>query len=319
MLLKPFLEDKNTFGMHLDPREIFQLLGVQCLESFLIRGRGALQIGYRTLDLKASFFQLFGQPLLPLQMVLDQDVLTEMNLRRYLPLRTKIHSIQAEFTVNPTADDISFFRFQGHFTVALNGTAQTGIGKVNAALTAEILIREYGVDAIIFTGVAGGINPELNIGDIVIAERVVHHDYGQITPATFIPWDTVGFLADSFLVAITAQAAENVTFDSIPQKIRKKVTYFPRVIIGRVTTGDQFIASEEKREWIEKTFRADCVEMEGASVAQVCMVNEVPFVIIRCLSDLANEKADIDFEAFVNYAAKNSNVIVKEIINLLEK
>ncbi len=196
---------------------------------------------------------------------------------------------------------------------------KAGIGKVNAALTAEILIREYGVDAIIFTGVAGGINPQLNIGDIVIAERVLHHDYGQITPATFMPWDTVGFVADSFLVAITAQAADNVLFDSIPQKIRKKDTNFPRITIGRVTTGDQFIASEEKREWIEKTFRADCVEMEGAAVAQVCVINNVPFVIIRSLSDLANEKAEIDFEAFVRYAAKNSSLIVREITRLLSQ
>jgi len=196
---------------------------------------------------------------------------------------------------------------------------RAGIGKVNAALTAEILIMEYGVDVLVFTGVAGGINPELQIGDIVIAERVMHHDFGQITPDAFVPWDTTGFLADSFLVAITEQAAENVMFDSVPQKIRKKATYFPRVIIGRVTTGDQFIASEEKRAWIEKMFRADCVEMEGAAVAQVCVINNVPFVIIRSLSDLANENADIDFETFVLYAAKNSSLIVREIMKLLKE
>lgn len=196
---------------------------------------------------------------------------------------------------------------------------KAGIGKVNAALTAEILIRNYGVDAIIFTGVAGGINPELNIGDIVIAERVLHHDFGQVMPDVFIPWDTVGFIADSFLVTITAQAAEKATFDTIPHKIGKKTSYVPQVVIGRVTTGDQFIASEEKREWIEKKFRADCVEMEGAAVAQVCVINDIPFVIIRSLSDLANEEADVDFEAFVHYAAKNSSLIVTEITKLLSR
>ncbi len=196
---------------------------------------------------------------------------------------------------------------------------KAGIGKVNAALTAEILIMNYNVDALVFTGVAGGINPQLGIGDIVISRRVIYHDFGQIVPDTFFPWDTVGFFADSFLVAIAKEAAANATFDPIPKKICKETGHVPRVIVGRVVTGDQFISSEEKRRWIEETFDADCVEMEGAAVAQVCVINKVPFVIIRSLSDLANEKADVDFEAFVLYAAKNSSMIVKEILNLLKK
>lgn len=122
---------------------------------------------------------------------------------------------------------------------------KAGIGKVNAAMTAEILILKYSVDC-------------------------------------------------------------------------KETGHFPEVIVGRIVTGDQFISSEEKRKWIEQTFHADCVEMEGAAVAQVCVINQVPFVIIRCLSDIANETADIDFEEFVVYAAKNSSLIVNEMIKLLE-
>lgn len=196
---------------------------------------------------------------------------------------------------------------------------KAGVGKVNATLTAEILIMKYNVDAVIFTGVAGGINPLLDIGDIVISEKVFHHDFGEITPDVFLPWDTLGFPADSFLIDIAVKAADKVKFDPIPKKICKETDHLPQVIIGRIVTGDQFISSEEKRQWIEKTFHADCVEMEGVAVAQVCIINKIPFVIIRCLSDLANEKADIDFESFVNYAAKNSSMIVKEIIRLLKK
>jgi adenosylhomocysteine nucleosidase len=196
---------------------------------------------------------------------------------------------------------------------------KAGIGKVNAALTAEILIMEYNVDAVIFTGVAGGINPKLHIGDIVISERVLHHDYGQIIPDKFIPWDTLGFLADSYLVAVAQNAASNVKFDQVPPEISKKKDHLPEIVIGRVATGDQFIASEKKRKWLEETLHADCVEMEGAAVAQVCVINDIPFVIVRCLSDLANEKADIDFETFVNYAAKNSSLIVKKIFKLFGK
>lgn len=196
---------------------------------------------------------------------------------------------------------------------------KAGIGKVNATLTAEILIMKYGVDAVVFTGVAGGINPQLDIGDIVISKRVIHHDYGQVVPNAFLPWDTVGYGADSSLVDIAERAARRAKFEPIPKKLCKETGRLPRIVTGRVVTGDQFIASEEKRRWIEETFHADCVEMEGAAVAQVCAINDIPFVIIRCLSDLANEQADVEFEAFVIYAAKNSNLIVKEILNLLRK
>lgn len=197
--------------------------------------------------------------------------------------------------------------------------AKAGIGKVNAALTVEILIMKYNVDAVIFTGVAGGINPELAIGDIVISQSVVHHDYAHLGPEKLTPYDTLGYEADSFLLAIALRAAEDAEFDEVPEGICKETGHMPQVVKGKIVTGDQFIASEEKRQWLEQTFNADCVEMEGAAVAQVCAINEIPFVIIRCLSDLANERADIDFEAFVQYAAKNSSLIVQGIIDMVAK
>jgi adenosylhomocysteine nucleosidase len=196
-------------------------------------------------------------------------------------------------------------------------TVRAGIGKVNAAMTCEILIQEFGVDAVLFTGVAGGIDPGLHIGDIVISERVVHHDLGDITPDTFIVWDTIGYQADSMLLDLTMQAVMNVHFKAIPAEMRDGKNLLPRVKIGVVATGDQFIASEEKRQWIEHTLHAACVEMEGAAVAQVCTVHDIPFIVIRSLSDLANEDADVDFESFVDYAAANSNAIVKALFLLL--
>jgi len=192
-----------------------------------------------------------------------------------------------------------------------------GVGEINAALTAEILVSHYHVDAVIFSGVAGGINPELRIGDIVISKKVLHHDYGLIAPDNFSPFDTIGFAADSFLVETSVEAAKRVEFAVIPSTISSSQPHTPICVIGRVATGDQFIASEEKRKWLEKTFAADCVEMEGVAVAQVCAINKVPFVIIRCLSDQANEKADVDFEAFLPYAVKNSSLLVGEIVRSL--
>ncbi|TET63484.1 MAG: 5'-methylthioadenosine/adenosylhomocysteine nucleosidase [Candidatus Stahlbacteria bacterium] len=196
---------------------------------------------------------------------------------------------------------------------------KAGIGKVNAAMTAEILILNYNVECVICNGVAGGIDPNLDIGDIIISKKIIHHDFGQLMTDTFIPFDTLGFLADKYLIDIAVKAAANAKFDPVPQEICKKTGHFPDVIVGRIVTGDQFISSEKKRKWIERTFHADCVEMEGAAVAQVCVINQVPFVIIRCLSDIANETADIDFEEFVVYAAKNSSLIVNEMIKLLKK
>jgi adenosylhomocysteine nucleosidase len=196
---------------------------------------------------------------------------------------------------------------------------KAGIGKTNAAITAEILIMEYSVDAIIYSGVAGGINPKLGIGDVVISKRIIHHDFGQITPDMFLPFDTLGFFADSFLIKIALDAANNVEFDSVHSKITKEKARYPKIVLGVIATGDQFIASEEKRQWLEKVLHTDCVEMEGAAVAHVCAINEIPFVIIRCLSDLANEEADIDFEAFLPYAAKNSSLIVRKMIRLFKE
>jgi len=195
---------------------------------------------------------------------------------------------------------------------------QAGVGKVNAAITAEILVSHYGVDAVIFSGVAGGINSGLGIGDIVISEQVLHHDYGAITPTAFLPWDTTGYAADTLLVRIAQDQAKVLHFEALPENICKETKHFPRIMTGRVVTGDQFIASEEKRQWLEKIFRADCVEMEGAAVAQVCSIHRVPFVVIRCLSDLANEHADIDFEMFVSFAAKNSCRLVIGMMHMLK-
>ncbi len=196
---------------------------------------------------------------------------------------------------------------------------KAGIGKVNAAITTEILLLKYNANAIIFTGVAGGINPEIKIGDVVISTKIIYHDYGRIAPNGFFPLDTTGFLADSFLIEIAKKSSRSIKFASIPEKLCKETNRYPRIILGKIATGDQFIADENKRSWIEKTFAVECVEMEGAAVAQVCAINKIPFVIIRSISDLANENADIDFEEFVKYSARNSSLIVQEMFKLFSK
>ena len=126
------------------------------------------------------------------------------------------------------------------------------------ALTAEILILKYNVDALIYAGVAGGVNPSLEIGDVVIGERTLYHDFGKITPGQFILFDTLGFKADSFLISTACAAVSYVRFDPVPEPIAKTKNRFPQIKIGRIATGDQFIASEEKRQWLEKILGVDC-------------------------------------------------------------
>ena len=179
-----------------------------------------------------------------------------------------------------------------------------GIGKVNAAVCTQILVSEYNVDKIINVGVAGGIGKEIYPGDVVVANNLVQHDmdttvfgdaHGQVPRM-----DTFDFKCDEELVKIAKDACDKVgDFKSF---------------IGRIVSGDQFVASLEKIQWLEKEFSALSCEMEGASIAHVCYLNKIPFVVIRSISDNANNGAHMDFEKFTPLAVKNSTAILKEMI-----
>ena len=183
-------------------------------------------------------------------------------------------------------------------------TVVCGIGKVNAAICTQILASTYNVDKVINVGVAGGVNKEIYPGDIVIGNSLVEHDMdcsvfgdalGQVPRM-----DTFDFKADEELIELATKACESLN------DIKSYV--------GRIVSGDQFIASVEKVQFLEKEFNALSCEMEGASIAHVCYSNNIPFVIIRSISDNANNGAHIDFEKFTPVAVKNSTSIIKEMI-----
>lgn len=185
---------------------------------------------------------------------------------------------------------------------------ECGIGKVNAAICATIMKEHFDVDKIIFTGVAGGVNPSINIGDIVVGEDLVQHDVnatafgyrlGQIPRM-----DDYKFNGDEKLVSLAYETA-------IDQFGKDKVWK------GRIVSGDQFIASDDKIKWLKETFDAFCTEMEGAAVAHVCHALDVPFVVIRAISDKADSEANVDYGEFVKVAAKNSKTIVEGILRKL--
>ncbi|GHV39018.1 5'-methylthioadenosine/S-adenosylhomocysteine nucleosidase [Clostridia bacterium] len=186
--------------------------------------------------------------------------------------------------------------------------ARSGIGKVNAAICAQVLIDKYGADMIINVGVAGGLSPNVHIGDIVISSDVVQHDFDTTVfgdePGMIPRMNRKYFAADETLINKASAAAREVCLDK-------------RVVIGRIASGDQFISSSEQKERIVSTFSAVCAEMEGAAIGHVCTLNRIPFVIIRSISDAADEKADTTFEEFAAEAAKTAAALVESLIKSL--
>ena len=192
------------------------------------------------------------------------------------------------------------------------------------------LIAQFGVDRIIFTGIAGGISKDLYVGDVVISDKMIQHDYGLISKDGFQPrqiavGDSSGteapveyFQPDTQLIRVAMSAAEQLDFPAPDTAMSARVGEGVKVYKGCIVTGDQFIASEEKRQWLEETFGAYATEMEGGAVGQVCASNGVPFVVVRTLSDLANEDASVDIEIFFAYASRNSAMLVLEMLKLIE-
>lgn len=183
--------------------------------------------------------------------------------------------------------------------------AECGIGKVNAAaLTQALLIR--GATRVVFTGVAGAVHPDLKVGDIVIASDAVQHDV-DVTGLGYEPGEVPGsglsWGADPHLVATAEEAASGV----LGVQVR----------VGRVASGDTFLASAAAAARLRSEFGAVCAEMEGGAVAQVCARWGVPFVIIRSISDSADHGANVDFRKFTRVAAANADLVVRRLLRQL--
>ena len=184
-------------------------------------------------------------------------------------------------------------------------------GKVASAITTTQLINDFNVSEIIFTGVAGGIQEELNIGDVVIGRNLFQHDLNA-TP--FYEKLEIPILKKKFVETRDSKKILNATtafLNNYHHYISKNdATLFnittPKVLYGDIASGDQFISSLKKIKKLNKLVpTATCVEMEGASVAQVCFEYEIPFSIIRIISDKANDNAHIDFSKFAHLIASN--------------
>ena len=182
---------------------------------------------------------------------------------------------------------------------------RSGIGKVNAALCAQILIDLFGVTHIINTGVAGSLNAALDIGDILVSTDAVHHDM-NVTIFGYALGEvpqlgTREFPADSHMAQVALETCREVNPDIAVRS-------------GRVASGDQFISNKETKQFIIENFQADCAEMEGASIAHAAYLSSVPFVIIRAISDKADDSAEMDYPTFERAAAKHSARLVSAML-----
>lgn len=214
------------------------------------------------------------------------------------------------------------------FTGTLKGRrmvlACTGTGKVNAAMATTLLIEHFRPREVIFTGIAGGISPQLLPGDIVIAEKTAQHDLGTLTPEGLrnegarSPVDGIRnpvlFPADRRLLKLAELAAKQVKLEKIKIETEHRP---PKIIKGVVVTGDIFASSTTKCAELRNTLGADAVEMEGAAVAQICHQQAVPHLVIRGISDRAGDQALNDFYEFRRIAAENSATLAIRIVELL--
>lgn len=185
---------------------------------------------------------------------------------------------------------------------------KSGIGKVNAALCTQILIDCFAVDCVINVGVAGAVYKELSIGDIVISKDAVQHDMD-----TSVFGDPIGIIPrmeESYFKA-------DKTLIELAQKCSMALTSKAKIFLGRIASGDQFISTPQGKQKIWDTVQGYCAEMEGAAIAHACYLNQIPFVIIRSISDDAEDKAHIAYEQFVKIAAANSSELLEKMIEMM--
>ena len=225
-------------------------------------------------------------------------------------MELEVEALKAKMSTSQITTKAGMDFYEG----TLNNTpvviVKSGIGKVNAALCTQILADLFQVSHIINTGVAGGLNVSLDIGDILISKDALHHDV-DVTIFGYQPGEVpqIGcqaFTADAQLAALAKEVCEEVNPDI-------------RAVIGRVVSGDQFISSQDVKERLISTFQGDCAEMEGASIAHSSFLNGIPFVIIRAISDKADASAEMDYPTFERAAAQHSAKLVEALLPRIGK
>lgn len=223
-------------------------------------------------------------------------------------MEEEVAALKEDMDIQETVEQASMVFCKGKLCGKDVVVVRSGIGKVNAGICAQILVDRFQADMLINTGIAGSLDARIDIGDMVISTDALHHDMdatifgdaiGQIPRM-----DTLAFPADEELVRKAAKANEKANPDI-------------RTFTGRVASGDQFISSGEAKEKIVENFHPLCVEMEGAGIAQAAYLNKVSYVIIRAISDKADNSATLDYPTFERQAIAHSVRLMKELLTMI--
>lgn len=223
-------------------------------------------------------------------------------------MQEEVTLLQEEMAVEETVKKAGMVFYKGELCGQKVVIVKSGIGKVNAALCAQILVDLFQVDTLINTGIAGSLDAQIDIGDMVISTDAVQHDmdasiFGD--PVGQIPrMDTFSFPADEKLVELAKKVNEEENPDI-------------RTFTGRIVSGDQFVSSAEVKEKIVSNFHAMCTEMEGAAIAHAAYLNKVSCVIIRAISDKADNSAVMDYPEFERQAIVHSVRLVRGLMKKL--
>lgn len=198
------------------------------------------------------------------------------------------------------------------YTGKLEGTdvvlARCGVGKVNAAVTVQMMADKFGITEIINTGVAGSLNEKIDIGDIVLATGAVYHDMDAVA---------FGYKKGQVPQMDVFEFPTSEKLQDIAEKACKKVNPDVKVFRGRIASGDQFIAGKEIKAQIKEYFDPMCVEMEGCAMAHTAYLNNIPCLIIRAISDKADDSAEMDYPTFEKKAAVHCAGMVMEMMRAL--
>lgn len=182
---------------------------------------------------------------------------------------------------------------------------RSGIGKVNAGLCTQILVDDYKIDAVINTGIAGSLKNQIDIGDIVLSSDALYHDM-----------DATGFGYDFGVVPRMESSVfkGDVRLINLAKECCERVNPDINVHIGRVVSGDQFVSDKAKKDWINEHFDGYCTEMEGAAIAHAATLNNIPFLIVRAISDKADNSATMDYGEFEKKAIIHSVNLIMEFV-----
>ena len=226
-------------------------------------------------------------------------------------MEEEVTLLRDEMTITDQAVHAGISVFKGTFQGVPMALAQCGIGKVNATICTQMLIDLYKPDNLVFSGVAGGLLPNMRVGDLVIASHLIQYDmdltafgrrHGEV------PGQDRMVESDPGLVQKATDA-----FD----KAFENDDNAPNLMLGTVVSGDRFISDVKTLRWLQREFAALATEMEGAAVGYTCRLNGLPFVVVHGLSDTAGESASADFESNLHVVCRNSYLLMEHLIPLL--